>query len=224
MKIMKLLSVVSARSIWLIDTLDLNPFGKNLELIEWMKDHYNFLTYPSSNADVDQNGGLSFSLGSFQIRDDLIINVALSIYTDGLVATTRSSTKDTDIFLESVLSLAAKDFGLVYHPEMIRQRLYVSELNVRPTNPLSNLNPRLQEFANRISSLLESQGTTVFELASIGFWPDSSLPIRYSNFQFERKLDVPFSENRYFSRAPLHTDDHLKLLEEFEDILFSFAH
>jgi hypothetical protein len=216
---MQLLSVIRARSIWLFDTLDLNPFGKHLEVIEWLKENYHFLKYPSSIADFDRSGGLAFSNGAFQIKDDLVIDVGLSIYPDGLVADTRSSTKDTDVFLENLLSLAERDLGLVSYPEMVRQRLYVSELNIRPKNPLNSLNPRLQEFANRITSLLVNQDTIVFAPAGISFWPDPSFPIRHSHFQFERKQNIPFSENRYYSRAPLHTDDHLKLLEEFEDLL-----
>ncbi len=218
---MQLLSVVKASSVWLFDTTDMNPRGKALGsvLIEWLKANYHFVKYPSSPDDFDENNGLAFSDGSFSIKEDLVIATELKIYNDGLVANTRSSTKDTDTFIENVLNLAVIDLGLVHYPEMIRQKIYISEVNVRPERPLSGINLRLQEFANRITSLLEIQNTTVFEPASIGFWPDPSFPIRYSQFQFERKVSTPFSEHRYFSRAPLQTDDHLKLLEEFEDIL-----
>lgn len=218
---MQLLSVMRAGSIWLFDILEMNPRGKHLvpDLIEWLKIKYGFLKYPSSPNDFDDSGGLAFTDGSFQSEKDVAITLTLKIYADGLVADTRSSTRDTDAFLESMLSLAAQDFGLVYHPNMIQQKLYISELNVRPQHSLSGLNPRLQEFANRITSLSGIQDTHMFEPASISFWPDPSLPIRLAQFQFERKLNTAFSEERYFSRAPLQTDDHLKLLEEFEDLL-----
>ena len=38
-------------------------------------------------------------------------------------------------------------------------------------------------------------------------------------FLFERQENTTPSEHRYFSRAPLRTDDHFKLLEEFETLL-----
>ncbi len=221
---MELLSVIRARAIWLLDFQDLNPRGKHIEpeLIDWLKDNYHFSKFPSSISDVDQQTkAFIFAQGFFQVREEFFISVDLSIYNDGLVADTRSSTKDADAFLEDVLMLAVRDFSLVYKPEMIRQRLYVSELNVRSERPLSSLNPKLQELARRIASMLGTQNTISFEFASLGFWPDpaSTGGISLSHFQFERKVNTPFSERRYYSRAPLHTDDHLKLLDEFEELL-----
>jgi hypothetical protein len=217
---MQLLSVIRARSIWLIDILDLNPKGRHIEssLIEWMQANYHFMKYPASIPDFNQGESLTFAQGSFEAQDGLI-SVDLTIHRDGLVAETRSSTKDTDAFIEEVLRLAVQDFGLVYHPEMIRQKHYVSELNVSSQYRLNRLNPRLQAFADRITSMLGNVPGTLFEPASISFWADPSAPFHYSHFVFERKVNTPFSEHRYYSRAPLHTIDHLKLLEEFEDLL-----
>jgi hypothetical protein len=218
---MQLLNVIRARSIWLFDVQELNPRGKHIEfgLIEWLKANYHFAKYPSSTTDRDQSGGLAFSEGVFQVEEDWCISVDLHIYADGLVADTRSSTKDADAFLEQTLSLVVQDFGLVYHPEMIRRKLYVSELNVAPQQPLRNLNLQLQAFAKRLTALLGEQTPIMFELASIGFWPDPAFPTHHVPFQFERKLNIPFSEHRYYSRAPLQTEDHLQLLEEFEVLL-----
>src|SRR5262245_30408714 len=121
---MQLLSIIKARSIWLFDILDINPKGRHIEsaLIEWMRTYYHFLKYPTSIPDVNQGDSLTFTQGSFETKDGLI-SVDLNIYKDGLVADTRSSTQDTDAFIEDVLHSAVRDFGLVYHPEMIRQKL-----------------------------------------------------------------------------------------------------
>ena len=218
---MQLLSVIKARSIWLFDILDINPQGRHIEtgLIEWLRKNYHFLKYPASIPDFNQSSeGLTLTQGAFEASNGLI-SVDLNIYRDGLVADTRSSTKDTDAFIEDVLRLAVNDFGLVYHPGMIRRKLYLSELSVSPQYPLNRLNPRLQAFADRITSMLGNEPNTQFEPAGISFLPDPSFPNRHSHFIFERKADAPFSEHRYYSRAPLHTADHLKLLEEFEDLL-----
>src|SRR5947209_12633647 len=149
---MELLSVIRARSIWLFDLQDLNPRGKDIEshLIDWMRDHCHFSKCPSSIYDRDANQALTFTNGSFQVREEFFISVdMMSIYNDGLVADTRSSTKDTDAFLEDVLNSAVRDFSLVYKPEMIRQKLYISELNVRSDRPLGNINPKLQAFVRK---------------------------------------------------------------------------
>jgi len=36
------------------------------------------------------------------------------------------------------------------------------------------------------------------------------------SFSIQRRDNTPFSENKYFSDAPLPTDLHIKLLEQFE--------
>jgi hypothetical protein len=35
-------------------------------------------------------------------------------------------------------------------------------------------------------------------------------------FSIHRRLDVPFSDDKYFSEAPLETETHLEILAQFE--------
>jgi hypothetical protein len=35
-------------------------------------------------------------------------------------------------------------------------------------------------------------------------------------FSIERRADIPFSDKKYFSNAPLATRDHIELLKAFE--------
>lgn len=151
---MQLLSVIKARSIWLFDIGELNPRGKRLgpELLGWLKDSYNFSKAPSSANDVDETKALAFLGGSFQATAAEAIDVDLKLYNDGVVADTRSSTKDGDNFIEDLLKSAAKQFKLNYTPEMIRKRLYLSELNLRCDKTLENACPRLKGFGDKISA------------------------------------------------------------------------
>jgi hypothetical protein len=103
---MELLNVGMARSVWLFDLRDMNPRGKYIEagFIEWLKSLYHFSKYPSSMYDRDENGGLSFKVGGFQVQENQSVTVYLKVYTDGMVGETRSSTHDTDTFIEDVLT------------------------------------------------------------------------------------------------------------------------
>jgi hypothetical protein len=222
---MQLLSVNTARAIWLIQTRDLNPRGRNIDkLLEWLKSTYHFEKYPESPI-PDENKGWVFSTGSFPRGKDedgreKNIYVDLTIFNDGLVATTRSSTKDTEDFLVKALTLAAAEFHLVFSPEMIRKKIYLSELEVRMAKSLNLLNPKLKTFADRISSLQGNVPPISYECSTIVFQADPSVQQwRPSQFQLERKLNVPISENRYYSAAPLHTEEHLELLKSFEEFI-----
>jgi len=216
---MELISVQRARSIWLFDTYDLNPRGKDIgsDLLDWLKDAYQFSKFPASVNDLDDTKAMYFAGGSFQVREEIFIAVELRVYTDGLVADTRSSTQDTDLFLSDVLQSVAKEFSLPYRPEIIRKKLYVSELTVRTDKKLAALNAKLATFSEKLSAVTGAKSPV--ELSSIGFWPDLLPKPDTAIFRFERKWGAEFSENRYYSHAPLQTDMHLEILAELEEAL-----
>ena len=52
-----------------------------------------------------------------------------------------------------------------------------------------------------------------------GFDPGEVAGLRPANFLLERRITVPYTENRFISEAPLATDDHIALLESLERLL-----
>lgn len=219
---MQLLSVVAAKSTWLFELADLNPQGKSLfpELIEWLKDNYHFESVPKSFEDRDETQGLAFKFGSFQVREEIFIDVHLTVYNDGLLAVTNSSTTDSDALLLDVLTTVRRDFNLAFNPRMIRTRLYFSELVISLENSLSTLDPRLVGLAERITAALGQRNVSPFELGGLSFWTDvTASSLKLAPFVLERRVNAPFAENRFFSRAPLQTSDHLTLLQDLDNLL-----
>jgi hypothetical protein len=216
---MQLLNVNRAQAVWLFDVNDLNPRGKFFlpELLEWLKETYNFQQSPKSVNDLDETKGLTFKQGAFHMGDDLL-TVEVAIYNDGLIANTYSSTHATDVFLQNLLYRASSEFELNYNETIIRSKTHLSELTVQREEPLAKLNPNLAKFADLIS---QAHGYK-FEVGGISFWPDvSGSALKPAPFQIERRLNAPFSENRFYTKAPLHTDKHLELLEVFDQLLKS---
>ena len=221
---MKVFSVVAARSTWLFDLADLNPKGKSLfpEIIEWLKDTYNFKETPDPAMlpTAENRNGLPFKRGEYQAREEVFVDVEVTLFNDGLVANSSSSTEDTDKFLENLTSTAATEFSLTFDPQIVRRRLYMSELNVRLDNPLSNLNPRLTQFAEKLSSMTRSVITSDFEIAGFSLMSDVTNAVyKVPGFAIERKLNAPFNENRFYTKAPLQTEEHISMLKELEAIL-----
>jgi hypothetical protein len=222
---MKLSTVRQARSIWLLYIAELNPRGHSLfTLVPQIIAKYKFLVHPDFNKidDFDFNKGIKFSDGSFQKDPENSIEIALTIYNDGFLADTRSSTKDSDAFLDEFLTWLSSEFNLVPYQEILRNKLYVSELWVHTDKLLNTLNPKLENFAKKITSMVEGHGhhPIAYEPTGIIFNTDPVLNPPGA-FRFERIVDLPFAENRYFSGASLQTDAHLELLEELESILSS---
>jgi hypothetical protein len=214
---MELRNIQRARSIWLLDLNDLNPRGKAVgpDLIEWLKDAYQFSKVPKDPNDLDETKALFFGGGQFQVREEIFIGVELRIYNDGLVADTRESTESSDLFLSDVFESAAKEFSLAYKPEMIRKKMYLSELIVSTGKSLAVLNPKLNQFAEKVTKAAGDK--LPVELAGVSLWSETNPNLLH--FRFERKWGADFSENRYYSRAPLPTAKHLELLNDLEGIL-----
>jgi len=217
---MKLLSVNLARSLWVVPYIDLNPRGRSLyPIVPLLVDRYKFLKPPQKPEDFDQHQGIKFHEGTYINAQGDSILVNLTILNDALVADTRSSTADCDGFLTDGLAWLAGEHGLSFSEKMVRLRAYVSEVYVSTEYPLRFLNPKLAGFEKLLSSQVSGYGDISYELAAISFGADPKGMIKLAPFRLERAEGVPFSENRYYSAAPLQTEKHLEMLAELERIL-----
>jgi hypothetical protein len=219
---MKKISVGLARSIWLFDTNELNPAGKAIfpEIMIWLGEKYAFQTFPKSVAEVDtEKKGFLFKTGEFQ-SDEGPITVNFSFFSDGVVAETWSSTENGDAFLEEVLRSAASKYGLVYRPEMIRSRTYISELVVQLDHSLGDINTKIARFCEALNGIFARHKLAPFEMTGMKFAPDV-LHTAYKppGLFIERKQGEPFAANRFWSQSPFTTKEHLFALEEFEKLL-----
>ncbi len=228
---MKIIHVRLARSIWLFDLRDLNPRGKDVleELIAWIKERFDFKIAPDPTAVVagikaspagQSPSGIVFQKGRFQGREGLFVEISnLTLYNDGIVIDTPSSTLDGDQFAQDLLQSAAQEFALTYDNDSIRKRLYVSELIVRSDLSLDVINPRLAAFAARIGEALPEGSKPQFQIAGVSFWSEPSDAGVHRMFTVEHQSGVPLSEGRYYSQAPLPTHEHFRLLEELEQVM-----
>lgn len=222
---MKLLSISKARSIWLFPLNDLNPRGKAItgDAMPGMITRYKFAKIPSPldmQSAREKNEPIKFLGGEFEGKGGKVV-VDFSAYNDGLIADTRSSTRDADLFLEDFLTWISSEFGLLSHHEIVQRKIYASELYITTERSLSLLNPKLEKLNQFISSKARGFNDVRMEVSSIGFWADQIAPTKPVNFRLERAEGIAFSENRYYSLAPLETEDHLAVLEEIDSLLSS---
>jgi len=217
---MRLRSIQTAKAVWLFDLNLVNPRGLSYKpLLDAIKERYKFAKAPDSMLDRSQKTGLSFQQGQFVTPDGRDIYIGLEIYTDGMVASTSSSTNDSTVFLEDLASFAlTKGFSW---PEQIG-RGFTSTVLVETKGNLLSINPQLQRISQFIESRLISKDGKPrrFQVAALNFWSeDLSKNFSPSPFKFERKIGENFEADIYYSEAPLQTDEHLALLEELENII-----
>ena len=232
---MKIKNVKLARSIWLFDLQDLNPSGKDIaeDLFDWIKDSYGFSVAPDlrtpmatakqTGADAQpMSNGAVFEKGHFQTREEVFIEIGkLTIFNDGIVIDTSSSTTEGDRFAQDLLESAAHEFSLTYDAETVRKRIYLSELVVRSDVSLDLINSGLAAFATRISEAFSEEPKPQVRIGGLQFWSEPNEAGKHRLFTLERQAGKTFSERRYFSQAPFQTEEHFKLLQELERIMMA---
>ena len=219
---MKVLFVGLARSVWLFDTSSLNPKGLSLQPVyEKISEKYKFAKAPKNALDFDEQKALSFKAGTFVNSKGTPVLVGFTIYSDGLVADTLSSTDDSTAFLVELTNWI-KEYGLALPPNV--KKTWVSQMDVECDTPLVKLNPKLTKFLKSIESRVKpvDGNSRQFDVGGLSFWTEditkSGAP---AVVKFERKWQAPFSANHYFSQAPLETREHIDLLNELELLLKS---
>lgn len=204
---MKVIRTNLARSIWWLDTAELNPNGASIDhLIPGLAEEYGFHDFPEPGGWYRKEGGLKFLGGSFNV-DGVEVEIALEIFRDGIMAECRRSTSACDEFLSDLFEWLASQLNVTYPSDLVRTKSYRSEVILSASHGLAGLCAKLDEFAGTASKELGQDR----ELTAITFGSGSNV----SEFTFERRVNEPFELNRFFSAATLQTESHLAVLKRF---------
>jgi hypothetical protein len=214
---MQLNSVLLARAFLFLESNDLNPRGTAFfpDVIRALTERYRFQKVPGKIEELDETKGVEFVLG---YSGNTTIDKAV-LYAKGMSLDTRATTQESEAILEEILTWASERFGLHYRREMVLRRGYVSNLAFYSGLPLLSTNAVLNDFAKRVGEIVSGnlKLDCIYEPSTvmIGMDPESQR-IPASPFSIERRIGTAFSEGKYFSAAPVHTDVHIKLVEEYE--------
>lgn len=216
---MTVLNVKTARSIWLVDSRDLNPHGIDiLPILGAIRDRYNFQSFPKTAEEANESDpkGIVFMNGSFATGNVRHTIVKATMYADGIVVDSALSTDFCEAFLADVLAFLSSQFGFTYSPEMIHTKIFTSELVVRSDKDLNRFFVPLATVKKKLNTLTGQD----FEPFGLRFNIDATVTTaRPAPFVFEREIGKRFSQNRYYSSAPLQTKQHEELLQELESLL-----
>jgi hypothetical protein len=105
---------------------------------------------------------------------------------------------------------------------MIKKYGYVSDLTFHSEAPILSVSPLMDLIAQRMSASLTEiwQEPVHYEPLDLKVGHDPlTRKWGIAPFQITRRAESPFSANKYFSEAPLPTEQHISLLEEYEAAL-----
>ena len=217
---MELIAINLARLLAFLEIQGFDPRGRTStpDGFKRIGNRYSFVKIPEKFEEFNFEKGVEFLAGKLgEINID-----KLTLYGDGLIIDTRSSSDDCDAVLADLLAAVKEERG-VWDIKPSR-RLRLSNIVFRSDLKLSLLHPALQLIADRVAKAVSAdiRQDVRFEPSSLALGAETfSMKLAVNPFNIERRLNVPFSENTYFSSAPLSTAQHLELLEELEGILTS---
>jgi hypothetical protein len=201
-----------------IDGLQGNLYGPNLTKAFEAK--YAFLQGPRVVAEYDLSKGIAFHHGFFE---KCVID-KFTIFSDGVICETKVDTAIADQFIDAALGWARDEAGFAISADVIGAgaRIYLSRLDIQTDLTLGRALSAFTGIGKSIAIAIKSYGHTApadYQPASVQLHVDNlgKVPaISPGPFSFERLAGQPYSAGRWFSQAPLRTDDHLRLLNELE--------
>ena len=201
-----------------------------LELVEAVRQRYGFLKYPDLGK---PNEPIDFQVGKLEI-DGRIIKVQQFVITymttvTSLGAATRTSSDDADLFLDDLINWTQSEFNLDTASASSFPPAYHGQVEfVLETDRLATRFKELTNLGEAITNIIHGYGSKECPEYQLGGFsmhfdtndPKLSRPIP-TVFTVERRVGAPYSEQKYFSQAPLKTKDHKAVLERLEKLLLS---
>lgn len=222
---MKITAVVVARVLGYLETADLNKSGRVWlpHVINGLVNRFGFQKWPQKLEEMDETKGVEFLGGMW---DGTPVQ-KLTIFNNGFVLETQVSTAESERILDATLEWATEQFGLSYSPGDMKRKRYVSDVTFTSDVPLldayvpaRNLSAAVSEHVSRILDK---------PIPYYGIRMDidierNPLSMPIAPFSIQRRADTPMPDNKYFAEAPLPTDVHIKLLEQFEKDVIDSIH
>lgn len=213
---MELVSIEPTRLISLFDVT--RPAGQLFlpDAAMALVSRYSFVGFPTKFVDVES---FEFQLGKF--NDGAIDN--FTVYRDGISITSRSNTNFLDGFYDDLLKWLESAFGVVRIETNPVNRFYESNLVVTSKIDLLTSMQDTAPIGAMVSRKLHETSDLKLDFKPIsialGFDATRVAGVKPIFFRVERRAGVDFSLDRFFSSAPLRTDDHLAVLNQLESLL-----
>lgn len=214
---MKVSAVLLARYYGLVQIEDLNADGTIYypDVVAALVERYGFMKYPKTLEEFDESKGIEFAGG----RSGKHVIEKLMIYNSGIYIDTLADTATSESIWYQLMDWAVAKFGLTFERDMVSRAAYVSNISFRSDIPFLALNPMLSKIAKRVADEVAENFKEHLEYtpAVVNLTFDAlSTKFGVAPFSVQRREGVSFWENKYFSAAPLKTNVHIELLEQWE--------
>jgi hypothetical protein len=163
-----------------------------------------------------QKTGLKFENGHHTFQGQTTPIASFVIFSDGVVIDA-GRTDDAEAFWDDLSNWVIKERKF-RNFTIVPIRRFVSQIVIEFDKPLSKLINGFESLTRLVSEKLNTvyDAKVNLEFGRIDFASSDQVSLRMPNFIIERRLNIPFSRERYYCSAPLRTNDHIEVLEQIE--------
>lgn len=186
--------------------------------LDLLKTEFQFDEAPSQAQAQTNSGSYVFRNGRFEGG---AID-SFSIHADGVVIASKSPAVMLEMFLDRFKNWASKELDVNFVETHEVNRFYSSHITFRSASSMLKPLDALNKIKNLLEKELEkhSNYSETFHPYGIFMAVEASKSLyKPTQFGVERKAGADFSQNQYYSSAPLPTQSHLKVLEALESLL-----
>ena len=211
---MKLVATELGQVLQLLVMEELRPYGGlvGVNVVKAIADHYRFAKKPEKAEDNEFTSGQAVIDG----KEKEIIKLAW--YPDGIVVQCRY-TEDAEIVFEDFMAWATREFNfrqpMTKRPRTFASRVVV-EFDIAIDQALIVFETMRSSFAAGLKAAYDIDAEVSLKDLGVGVDPLTPITGVIPEFTLERRAGIPYSQNRYFSYAPVQTQIHLDMLHKLE--------
>jgi hypothetical protein len=223
----RLIAIDTGRATLLFPLEEIVPLDHPLDgrqLTAGIVERYNFKLFPPENLPREElnKNGAKFENGRFEFEGQLVEISDFTVFNDGIVANAKS-TEAAYAFVDDLLDYVRSKFGFRKFTSKVRE-IIASQVVVEFDVKLAALIPTFE----RITALIASETGQIYgssmplDFFRLDFQLDkekAKLDYAQPRFTIERRAGTPYSQERYFCSALMHTKSHLSILKQIEKML-----
>ncbi|MBI3935836.1 MAG: hypothetical protein HY323_02585 [Betaproteobacteria bacterium] len=205
------------------------------DLIAKIAGTYKFAGIPAIQPGMTPQVPLVFQSGEFHADNEKIAIQGLFLMNSGAAVQTQS-TEQSDLVLESLITLLDDSLGFRIRTSSYK-RDYATNVVVQFEKSIESCLSVLEEINSLIRTAMSLRLDVPFSVKRLAFGKEVMglpAPVQIEalmgleaadklDFKIERRINQPFSDNRYFAAAPMPTKQLFQTLEQIEKILLQGA-
>lgn len=221
---MKFSAMELSRVLAFVDLNDLAPYGSVslAKITPKIVERLEFSLFPKTLEQFDESKGIVFEDG---LWNGIPIQ-QMTIYNNGIMMDTRKGTDVSLRVVNEIFDWAVIEFGLVIPEYGIHTTRYLNKFTFFSDALVSFGGSPIQHLAESLSHhIAEITGQSRrYEAIRIDIDFDrSELKIPIAPLTIQRRITSPFEQNKFYTEAPLPTDVHIALVEQFETDIIALS-